>query len=124
MCDSTTTNILIVDDELQIAGLIAEILQGEGYQTRLCYDGASALKSIHIEKPTLMLLDINMPILTGDELLQHLGPAEQRGFPVIVMTAGLMPHQYLNMGANAVLRKPFDIEHLISSVQNLAQPCI
>ena len=113
-------DILIVDDEVYIAQLIADILADEGYSTRICHDGASALQIIHDESPRLVLLDIGMPIMTGEELLQLLGNPERRGFPVIVMTASPKPQRFLEEGATAVIPKPFDLERLISQVHHLA----
>lgn len=112
--------ILIVDDEVYIAQLIADILADEGFSTRICHDGASALQIIHSESPRLVLLDIGMPIMSGEELLRMLGNPERRGFPVIVMTASPKPQRFLEEGATAVLPKPFELEGLISQVLHLA----
>lgn len=112
--------ILIVDDEVYIAQLIADILADEGFSTRICHDGASALQIIHSTSPRLVLLDIGMPIMSGEELLRMLGNPERRGFPVIVMTASPKPQRFLEEGATAVLPKPFELEGLISQVLHLA----
>lgn len=113
-------DILIVDDEVYIAQLIADILADEGFSTRICHDGASALQIIHNTSPRLVLLDIGMPIMSGEELLRMLGNPERRGFPVIVMTASPKPQRFLEEGATAVLPKPFELEGLISQVLHLA----
>jgi CheY-like chemotaxis protein len=107
--------ILVVDDEEAIAFLVADALQEEGYTVRIHHDGASALLDIINDPPDLMLLDIAMPVMVGDELLRYL---RRRGYvlPVIVMTAGMQPGAYLAQGANAVLPKPFDLEHLLELV--------
>jgi DNA-binding response OmpR family regulator len=111
--------ILIVDDEVHIAQLIADVLQDEGFQTRVCHNGSMALRSIRAQPPRLVLLDIGMPVMTGDELLQQLGTPDKRGFPVIVMTAANRPFEFIECGANEVLTKPFEIENLLYKVNDL-----
>jgi DNA-binding response OmpR family regulator len=111
--------ILIVDDEVHIAQLIADVLQDEGFQTRVCHNGSMALRSIRAQLPRLVLLDIGMPVMTGDELLKQLGTPDERGFPVIVMTAANQPFEFIECGANEVLSKPFEIESLLYKVNDL-----
>ena len=115
-------DILVVDDEVPIAEFIAAALQEEGYPVRTAHDGASALLEIIERPPRLVLLDIAMPVMVGDELLRYL---RRKGFahlPVIVMTAGLHPEIYLSQGANDVLPKPFDMEVLLDKVARYMPP--
>lgn len=114
--------ILVVDDEPAIATLIADTLEEEGYQVRIHHDGASALLDIINDPPDLMLLDIAMPVMVGDELLRYLRRHGYPDLPVIVMTAGLHPEQYLAQGANAVLPKPFDLQKMVDLVQRHLPP--
>jgi CheY-like chemotaxis protein len=110
------SEILVVDDEIDIAQFIAGVLEDEGYQVRIWHDGASALIDILKRRPDLVMLDITMPVMCGDEVLRTL---RERGFedlPVIVMTAGSQPERYLREGASDVLPKPFDIDDLIERV--------
>lgn len=115
-------DILVVDDEVPIAQFIATALQEEGYPVRVVHDGASALLQIMARPPCLVLLDIAMPVMVGDELLRYL---RRKGFddlPVIVMTAGLHPEIYLSQGANDVLPKPFDMQLLFDKVARYMSP--
>jgi len=115
-------DILVVDDEVPIAQFIATALEDEGYPVRMAHDGASALLEIIARPPCLVLLDIAMPVMVGDELLRYL---RQKGFadlPVIIMTAGLHPEIYLSQGANEVLPKPFDMEMLLDKVARYVPP--
>ena len=115
-------DILVVDDEVPIAEFIGTVLQEEGYPVRTAHDGASALLEIIERPPRLVLLDIAMPVMVGDELLRYL---RRKGFahlPVIVMTAGLHPEIYLSQGANDVLPKPFDMEVLLDKVARYMPP--
>jgi len=115
-------DILIVDDEAPIAQVVAELLCDEGYPVRVVHDGASALLEIMRRRPGLILLDVGLPVMLGDELLRYL---RQHGFPdlpVIMMTAALQPELYLAYGANAVLPKPFDLGELLEVVARYFPP--
>lgn len=115
-------DILVVDDEVPIAQFIATALQEEGYAVRMVHDGASALLEIMKRRPCLVLLDIAMPVMVGDELLRYL---RRKGFddlPVIIMTAGLHPEIYLAQGASDVLPKPFDMQVLFDKVARYMPP--
>src|SRR5689334_16712717 len=108
--------ILIVDDEAPIAQLLAEVLQDEGYITRIARDGATALLEIMKRAPGLVLLDVAMPVMLGSDLLVYL---RQHGFsdlPIIIMTAGISPLVYLAQGATEVLPKPFDVNLVVEKV--------
>jgi CheY-like chemotaxis protein len=120
--DPGPRTVLVVDDEEAIAHLVADALEEEGYEVRVKHDGASALLDIVQDPPDLVLLDIAMPVMVGDELLRYL---RRNGFPhlpVIVMTAGLRPESYLADGASAVVAKPFDLNRLIDLVGQSLEP--
>lgn len=114
--------ILVVDDEVPIAALIADVLEEEGYQVAVRHDGASALLDILATPPDLLILDIAMPVMVGDELLRYLRHHGYQDLPVLVMTASLHPEQYLAQGATAVLAKPFDLLQLLSLVARHIRP--
>jgi DNA-binding response OmpR family regulator len=115
-------DILVVDDEVPIAEFIAAALQEEGYPVRIAHDGASALLEIVERRPSLVLLDVAMPVMVGDELLRNLRQNGYADLPVIIMTAGLHPEIYLSQGANDVLPKPFDMEVLLEKVARYIPP--
>lgn len=113
--------ILVVDDERSITEFVSDALLDEGYAVEVVHDGASALLTIQRGPPDLVLLDVGMPVMTGDELLRRLRGDSFSDLPVIIMTAGTNPEQYLDDGANAILKKPFSLDLLLDSVErNLA----
>ena len=112
----TSSDILVVDDEVPIAQLVASALEEEGYAVRVVHDGASALLQIIERPPALVLLDVAMPVMVGDELLRHLRRKGFADLPIIIMTAGLNPELYLAQGASDILPKPFDIHVLLDKV--------
>ena len=109
--------ILIVDDDPDIATMLEDRLQASDYGTVTARDGVQALEMVEQEAPHLMLLDLDMPRLTGLEVLKRLPkvrPAED--LPVIVMTAhGSIEAavEAMKDGAYDFLTKPLDKNHLL-----------
>jgi DNA-binding NtrC family response regulator len=109
--------ILIVDDDPDIATMLEDRLQASDYGTVTACDGVQALEKVEQEAPHLMLLDLDMPRLTGLEVLKRLPkvrPAED--LPVIVMTAhGSIETavEAMKDGAYDFLTKPLDKDHLL-----------
>jgi DNA-binding response OmpR family regulator len=112
--------VLVVDDERAITDFVSDALVEEGYEVTVCHDGASALLDIQREPPSLVLLDIGLPVMTGDLVLRELRASGYDELPIVVATAGTNPEQYLAIGANAVLKKPFTLEHLLNTVARFA----
>src|SRR5215510_9281464 len=109
--------ILIVDDDPDIATMLEDRLQACDYGTMIARDGVEALERVEQEAPHLMLLDLDMPRLTGLEVLKRLPkvrPAED--LPVIVMTAHASIDaavEAMKTGAYDFLTKPLDKDHLL-----------
>ncbi len=112
--------ILIVDDELQIRGVIAAIVEMEGYHCCLAEDAESALKILAKEHIDLLISDINMKAMSGVELL---GIAVQR-YPdlAVIMVTGVDDREIaietLHMGAYGYVTKPFQSNELIINIAN------
>jgi CheY-like chemotaxis protein len=113
--------ILIVDDELPIADVVAELLGEEGYATRIATGGDHALAMLENERPDLVLLDLYMPGMSGVDLLARLrADANLAGLPVVVMTAGAIDSAELTgRGASGMISKPFEVEALLHTVREL-----
>src|SRR5207342_3117450 len=109
--------ILIVDDDPDIVTMLEDRLQASDYGTVIARDGVQALEQVEQEAPHLMLLDLDLPRLTGLEVLKRLPkvrPAED--LPVIVMTAhGSIDAavEAMKVGAYDFLTKPLDKDHLL-----------
>jgi DNA-binding NtrC family response regulator len=109
--------ILVVDDDADIVTVLRDRLEALGYSTVCAGDGLRALELIEQETPHLMLLDLEMPRLSGLDLLKRLaqGRPNSLEMPVIVMTAhGTITAavQAMKQGAHDFLTKPFDVDHL------------
>ncbi|SLM46383.1 Transcriptional regulatory protein ZraR [Nitrospira japonica] len=113
--------ILIVDDDPDIATMLEDRLQASDYGTLVAQDGVQALELIEQEVPKLMLLDLDMPRLTGLEVLKRLPKIRAaEDLPVIVMTAhGSIEAavEAMKSGAYDFLTKPLDKDHLLLVIQ-------
>lgn len=98
--------VLIVEDERNIAALLAKIVESCGVQVDVAHDGLAALTSLRQALPDLLLLDLIMPIMSGEEVLDEVQIDDQlRDLPIILITTRGMAE-----GAAAkyqLLQKPF-----------------
>lgn len=102
-------NILIVDDEREIADLIEVYLRNDGYTVRKCYNGIDALKCVESEKFDLAILDLMLPDVDGFRICQKI--REQYFFPIIMLTAKTEATDKimgLTIGADDYITKPFN----------------
>ncbi len=109
--------ILIVDDDPDIVTMLEDRLQASGYGTMIARDGVEALERIEQEAPHLILLDLDMPRLTGLEVLKRLPKIKlAEELPVVVMTAHASIDaavEAMKTGAYDFLTKPLDKDHLL-----------
>jgi CheY-like chemotaxis protein len=114
--------VLVVDDEPGTRDLVQNFLDEEGYESVSARDGAEALVVIAQKRPALVLLDLNMPIMSGWEMNAHLRALEL-GIPVIFMSAADdLRAEAAHHGAAGWLAKPFDLEELLRMVQRHCGP--
>jgi len=115
--------ILLVDDELSMVRIVGKRLEVEGFDVEVAMDGQEALTRARAQLPDLIILDLRLPKLNGDEVCRTLrqDPGSRR-VPIIMFTAKAQAHeQQLGMecGANAFISKPFHVQELISTVRTL-----
>lgn len=106
--------ILIIDDDIHINEMLEEVLIQEGYQVSHAYSGTEALLFLANEKPDLILLDLMLPGLTGEEVLSQI-----EKIPVIVMSAKVEVKDKVTLllnGAEDYITKPFEIEELLARI--------
>ena len=107
-------NILIVDDDLNIGNLLEEVLARNGYSVSRAYSGTEVLLRLQNNRPDLVLLDLMLPGLSGEEVLPYL-----KGIPVIVVSAKLDVDDKVRMllrGASDYVTKPFDTKELLARI--------
>ena len=115
-----TASILLVDDETPIVTVLTKALRSRGYDVRSVTSGFDALLALAEEVPDVMLLDVNLPDLTGWEVLRRLSPTDRERVPVIVFSASpLSPARVTEFHPAGVLLKPFPIEALNRLIADL-----
>jgi CheY-like chemotaxis protein len=111
--------VLIVEDEQDVADLVADVLDLEGFQAQVAASGESALDDALTFHPDVVLLDLMMPGVDGFEVARRLhAHPETKALPIVVMTAMHDPQARAEeVGTSLFLAKPFDIGDLIQTVE-------
>jgi CheY-like chemotaxis protein len=113
--------ILIVEDDLGVRESLAELLELEGYRVSGARHGAEGLERLATQEAALVILDLHMPVLSGELFLQRLrGEEKLRHLPVILMTGGGPIAASRRLPVQAVLAKPFEVDELVELVRHLA----
>lgn len=124
LATDTDTSVLVVDDEPQVVWVLQFTLETQGYATISARDGAAALEAIDLFHPKLVLLDIMMPTLDGWGVLEELMKIPQERRPRVVVVSALSSlrdrAKAAELGADAYIPKPFDVDDLIGVVHDLA----
>jgi CheY-like chemotaxis protein len=112
--------ILVVEDHADLRDMLAVLLESEGFAVRTATNGAEALVLLEESRPALILLDLMMPVMSGDEFRRRqLADPRHRDVPVICMTAahdGRARAERLR--AVEYFQKPLDFDRLISAVRS------
>lgn len=111
--------LLVIDDEKDLADVIREIVQGHFDRVEICYNGAEALEYIQKNEVTVILSDISMPEMTGDQLLRKMRMIGCLT-PIVFLTGNATKDvviSALKLGASDFLEKPFDPLKLIETLE-------
>ena len=118
-----TGSILVVDNEPTIVELLVEVLTDEGYIAYSAQDGARALAMIARQHLSLMLLDVRMPGMSGDEVIAQLHAAGLATMPIVLITTSPRDAApLLAQGSIECLAKPFAIDDLLACVARYMPP--
>lgn len=112
--------VLIADDEPTLRLLLQANLAFEGFETCEASDGAEALRAVGEESPGVVVLDIMMPVVDGFQVLNAL---KGDGPSVVVLSAKVATEDQKHgwqLGCDAYITKPFDVEDLIDSIKDVA----
>ena len=110
-------NILIIEDDKTISGLMGKTLTGAGYTCEFAYDGEEAEELFDKHAWDLVLLDLMLPKVSGYDLLEYITPTKT---PVIIVSAmGQVNDRIrgLKMGADDYICKPFQVAELLARVE-------
>ena len=114
------SNILIIDDDTHINDMLSEALQNEGYTVTKAYSGTEATMILSQSKPDLILLDLMLPGLSGEELLPTI-----KNIPIIVVSAKCDIADKVGTligGAADYITKPFDMQELLARITVQLRP--
>lgn len=107
-------HILLVDDDIHISNMLFEILTKENYKVSCAYSGTEAMLFLSKEKPDLILLDLMLPGLSGEEVLEKI-----KGIPTIIVSAKSDINDKVSLllsGAADYITKPFDVNELLARI--------
>lgn len=116
-----TKNVLVVEDETDLANTISYQLKKEGYTVRVVGDGSAAIAEVQRRPPDLIVLDRMLPKMNGDEVAVRLkGDPRTANIPIIMLTAKAEESDELvgfALGADDYIKKPVPVKLLIARVQ-------
>lgn len=113
--------LLLVEDEELLSGAIAKGLKKLGFAVDQVYDGEAALYSYEVNAYDLIILDLNLPVIDGMEVLRQIRESDLETKLIILSARSSIDDRVLglNEGANDYLIKPFDFEELVARIHNL-----
>jgi len=121
----SATRVLLADDEEAVAELLRRVLVRDGYVVEVVGDGLAALEAVNEHRPHVVLLDVNMPGMTGIEVCRSIKQdASNRLTPVILVTGMAQREKRiegLEAGADDFLSKPVDPQELLARVRSLVR---
>jgi DNA-binding response OmpR family regulator len=117
--EKNTYNLLLVEDEEKLTASLQRHLNREGFNVDISYDGISAQEKLRSSKYHLVILDLNLPGISGIELLENMRKSGNRT-PILILSARDKVEdrvQGLSIGADDYLVKPFDINELTARIR-------
>jgi two-component system chemotaxis response regulator CheY len=119
-------DVMIVDDSPAMRAFIARVMDVSGLDVGKCVEasnGKEALEMLHSQWIDIILTDVNMPVMNGEEFVSRLAQDEVlRTIPVLVVSTDGSEHRVqrmMSLGAKAYVKKPFSPEQLRSTMEKL-----
>ncbi len=110
-------DLLLVDDDADVTDALSEVLQAEGHEVRVAHDGRQGLALLDERRPDLVVLDVEMPVLTGPDMahqmfLHNLG---MECIPIVLCSGVLdLPRLAAFVGTSYFLPSPFNLSTLLN----------
>jgi CheY-like chemotaxis protein len=118
MVNAMRKKVLLIEDDIALAQLYRGVLRMSGFDAAHVANGLSALNFIENDPPDLIVVDMNLPVLCGDELLREIAARpDLRHIPAIVVTGADIQIDPAVEQAKQILRKPCPPDRLISVVE-------
>ena len=120
------SSVLLVDDNRELAFLVKRLLEKRGHTVHLAFSGEEALRHLsNGVRPDIVLLDVIMPGMSGEEVLSCIRSSEKlKDIPVYmfsVLTERCRLDDWLAMGADGYIPKPFDVEWIEEAIRRSAR---
>jgi len=117
--------ILVVEDDDAIRGLVSEVLRDDGYEVSEASNGVEALARVGAQRPDLIVLDLMMPVMDGWQFVEECRRQEVcEDVPIVVTSAShdlpKTAERLRAFGVRTCLAKPFDVEGLLALVERYA----
>jgi DNA-binding response OmpR family regulator len=113
--------ILVVDDDPEILAMLRDFLESEGLAVRTASNGEEALDALGQMTPSLILLDMRMPVLDGWGFAKEFRERHHT-YPIVVMTAAESARRWAEeIGATGYIAKPFDVNELLQTIERHRQ---
>ena len=120
MTTNKVTTILIAEDDPDQSAMLSELLQMDGFLTKVVSRGDDALKLLNGDCINLVIMDVRMPGMEGEQVLQELRNTLRKKLPVIMVSSFASPadmYRFKQEGADACLSKPFSYEELTEKIE-------
>ena len=115
--------LLVVDDDADFRSGLRMALEMKGYQVEEAENGEVALAKLSEKPPLLVLLDLQMPVMNGREMLQRMRTTpDLKEVPVVIISGFGFEWEAELMGAQGYIGKPFEPEELQKTIANLLRP--
>jgi CheY-like chemotaxis protein len=112
-------SLLIVEDDSDLTSLLRAVLEDQGYEIETAANGLEALERVEQSLPSLILLDMKMPVMNGWEFARVFREKYDHRAPIVVLTASEEAAQSAKeVEAAAWMGKPFDIDALVALVEH------
>lgn len=118
MSENKLGNILIVEDDIDINGLLSKILTKEGYNVRQAFSGSEGKMCLEFFEFDIVLLDLMLPGITGEEFIKEI--RKIKNTPIMVISAKTTVEDKINvlrLGADDFVTKPFDVQEVLARVE-------
>jgi len=112
--------VLVVDDDPDILQTLGLCLSSEGYRVLMAANGKEALDILERERPSVILLDLMMPVMDGWQFVAEMDHRGRRDVPLLILSADRSVQGHAQqLRASGHLAKPFDLDELLGKVQQL-----
>ena len=112
-------SVLVAEDDPGISRMIKLVLEDEGYAVTIARDGAEALALVRSLCPDVLLLDLRLPVLSGEEVASSILALPESSRPRLVVTSASSRLKEISekIGADGFIQKPFELDDLIAATQ-------